>query len=402
MLEPVRLAPGNLRAQTSHLRELGPVVPVVLPGGVAAWAATTHSAVTEALAHPKVQKDKKHWRAFNAGEIPPDWPLISWIIAENMLTSDGEQHTRLRRLVSKAFTPRRVEHLRAGVVGIVEDLLDGMAAEAERTGGVVDLKPLFAQPLPMTVISDLFGVPGPERDGLHRLVGVFFDQSITPEAAVAAFFEMWTLLTGLVAAKRAEPGDDLTSALIAARDDEDRLSEDELLWSLVLIISAGYETTMNLIANAVRALLTHRDQLELLTSGKVEWSAAVEEVLRWDGPGGFVPMRYTTEEVELAGVRIPAGEALLMGYSSASRDPERHGGTAHLFDVTREDTSHLGFSHGRHYCLGANLARMEVNEALPRLFGRFPGLDLAVPAQDLPPLPSIIVSGVESLPVRLG
>ncbi|WP_436892007.1 cytochrome P450 family protein [Nocardiopsis dassonvillei] len=367
-----------------------------------AWAATTHAAVTEALAHPAVQKDKRHWRAFNAGEVPPDWPLISWIIAENMLTSDGEQHTRLRRLVSKAFTPRRVELLRGGVAGIVEDLLDGMAAEAERAGGVVDLKPFLAQPLPMTVISDLFGVSEADRGELHRLVKVFFDQSITPEAATATFFEMWTLLTGLAAAKRAEPGGDLTSALIAARDEEDRLSEDELIWSLVLIISAGYETTMNLITNAVRALLTHRDQLELLTSGEAEWSTAVEEVLRWDGPGGFVPMRYTTEEVELAGVRIPAGEPLLMGYSSAGRDPERHGDTAHLFDITRQDTSHLGFSHGRHYCLGANLARMEVTEALPRLFGRFPDLDLAVPEEDLPPLPSIIVSGVEGLPVRLG
>ncbi|MDE3724990.1 cytochrome P450 [Nocardiopsis sp. N85] len=353
------------------------------------------------MAHPRVQKDKRHWRAFNAGEIPPDWPLISWIIAENMLTSDGEQHTRLRRLVSKAFTPRRIEHLRSGIVGIVEGLLDGLAAEAERNDGVVDLKPHFAQPLPMTVISDLFGLPTRDRGELHRLVGVFFDQSITPDAAMATFFEMWTLLTTLVAAKRAEPGDDLTSALIAARDDEDRLSEDELIWSLVLIISAGYETTMNLIANAVRALLIHRDQLELLTNGEVAWSTAVEEVLRWDGPGEFVPMRYTTEDIELAGVAIPAGEPLLMGYASAGRDPGRHGDTAHLFDITREDTSHLGFSHGRHYCLGANLARMEVNEALPRLFERFPKLDLAIPVEDLPPLPSIIVSGVESLPVRL-
>ncbi|WP_306368382.1 cytochrome P450 [Nocardiopsis sp. CC223A] len=373
-----------------------------MPGDVTAWAATTHAAVTEALAHPGVQKDKRHWRAFNAGEIPPDWPLISWIIAENMLTSDGEQHTRLRKLVSQAFTPRRVEHLRSGVVGIVEGLLDGMAAEAERTGGVVDLKPHFAQPLPTTVISDLFGVSRQDRGELHRLVGVFFDQSITPEAAMATFFELWTLLTALVAAKRAAPGDDLTSALIAARDEQDRLSEDELIWSLVLIISAGYETTVNLITNAVRALLTHRDQLKLLDSGEVEWSTAVEEVMRWDGPGGFVPMRYTTGEVELAGVRIPAGEPLLLGYGSAGRDPERHGDTAHLFDITREDTSHLGFSRGRHYCLGANLARMEVNEALPRLFERFPGLELAVPVEDLPPLPSIIVSGVESLPVRLG
>ncbi|MFD6953612.1 cytochrome [Nocardiopsis sp. TSRI0078] len=363
---------------------------------------TTHAAVTEALADQRVQKDKKHWRAFNAGEVPPDWPLISWIIAENMLTSDGEEHTRLRRLVSKAFTPRRIERLREGVAAIVEGLLDRMEAEAEASAdGVVELKALLAQPLPMTVISDLFGLDEEARPKLHRLVGVFFDQSVTPEEAMTTFMEMWGVLTELVRAKRAEPGDDLTSALIAARDDDDRLSEDELIWSLVLIISAGYETTMNLIANAVRALVGHRDQLDMVLRGEVDWSRAVEEVLRWDGPGEFVPMRYTTEDIELAGVAVPAGEPLLMGYGSAGRDEERYGPTAHLFDVTREDTSHLTFSHGRHYCLGANLARMEVLEALPRLFGRFPGLHIAVADEELVPLPSIIGSGVEALPVRL-
>ncbi|WP_159945613.1 MULTISPECIES: cytochrome P450 [unclassified Nocardiopsis] len=363
---------------------------------------TTHAAVTEALADPRVQKDKRHWRALNAGEVPPDWPLISWIIAENMLTSDGEEHTRLRKLVSKAFTPRRVERMRGGVADLVESLLDRVEAEAAASGdGVVDLKALLAQPLPVTVISDLFGLDEESRPRLAEPVRSFFDQSVTPDQAMAAFAGMWETLTALVAAKRAEPGDDLTSALIAARDEEDRLSEDELVWSLVLIISAGYETTVNLIANAVRALVNHRDQLDLVLRGEVAWSTAVEEVLRWDGPGEFVPMRYTTEDIELAGVAVPAGEALLMGYASAGRDERRHGPTAHLFDVTREDTSHLAFSHGRHYCLGASLARLEALEALPRLFARFPGLDVAVPDDELVPLPSIIVAGVEALPVRL-
>jgi cytochrome P450 len=363
---------------------------------------TTHDAVTEALADPRVQKDKKHWEAFNAGEVPPDWPLISWIIAENMLTSDGDEHTRLRKLVSRAFTPRRLERLREGIVVLADDLLDSLEAEAAASpDGVVDFKATVAQPLPMTVISDLFGLDQEIRPKLHRLVGSFFDQTITPDAAMATFMEMWALLTELVAAKRAEPGDDLTSDLIAARDEGDRLSEDELVWSLMLIISAGYETTMNLITNAVRALLGHRDQLALVVSGEVGWDRAVEEVLRWDGATAFVPMRYTTEEIELAGVTVPAGEPLLLGYGSAGRDPERHGGTAHLFDITREDTSHLSFSHGRHYCLGASLARMEVLELLPRLFARFPGLSVAVAEEDLEELPSIIIGGLQGLPVRL-
>ncbi|WP_116245395.1 cytochrome P450 [Nocardiopsis sp. FIRDI 009] len=363
---------------------------------------TSHAAVTEALASPHVQKDKRHWRAFNAGEIPPDWPLISWIIAENMLTSDGEEHTRLRKLVSKAFTPRRIELLRGGVVAIIDGLLDGLEeAAAASEDGVVDLRALVAQPLPMIVTSDLFGLDEAIRPKLNRLVGQFFDQSVTPEAAMAAFTEITGVLTGLIATRREEPGDDLTTALIAARDEDDRLSEAELMWSLLLIISAGYETTMNLIANAVRALVTHRDQLDMLMAGRVPWSAAVEEVLRWDGPAEYLPMRYTTRDLDLAGVRVPAGEPLLLGYGGAGRDEERYGPTAGEFDITREDTSHLAFSHGRHYCLGASLARMEAGEALPRLFERFPKLDLAVPPEQLTPLPSIVISGVEELPVRL-
>ncbi|GAB2482526.1 cytochrome P450 family protein [Nocardiopsis aegyptia] len=363
---------------------------------------TTHAAVEEALADPRVQKDKKHWTAFNAGEIPPDWPLISWIIAENMLTSDGAEHTRLRKLVSRAFTPRRLERLREAIAVLADGLLDDLEAEAAAAeGGVVDFKATVAQRLPMTVISDLFGLDQEIRPKLHGQVNVFFDQSIAPDQAMATFMEMWALLTDLVATKRAEPGDDLTTDLIAARDEGDRLSEDELVWSLVLIISAGYETTMNLIANAVRALLGHRDQLDLVLAGEVGWDRVLEEVLRWDGASGFVPMRYTTEEFALAGVTVPAGEPLLLGYGSAGRDPERHGDTADLFDITREDTGHLSFSHGRHYCLGASLARMEVLELLPRLFARFPGLDLAVADQDLEPLPSFIVGGVQALPVRL-
>ncbi|MBQ1080052.1 cytochrome P450 [Nocardiopsis sp. B62] len=363
---------------------------------------TTHEAVSAALADPRVQKDKKHWTAFNNGEIPADWPLISWIINENMLAKDGEDHTRLRRLVSKAFTPRRVELLREGVVAIVESLLDDLErAAAESPDGVVDLRAIVSQPLPLTVVSELFGVDEETRPRLHRSVGVFFDQSVTPEEAMATFFELWGVLTGLVEAKRAEPGDDLTTALIAARDEEDRLTEDELIWNLVLFISAGYETTMNLVSNAVRALTHHRDQLDLVVAGKVEWSKAVEEVLRWDPPGQYVPMRYTTEDMELAGVPIPKGEPLLLGYGSAGRDDARHGPTSEEFDVTREDSSHLSFSHGRHYCLGASLARMEVNEVLPRLFERFPALHVAVDDADLVPAPSIISSGVDALPVRL-
>lgn len=363
---------------------------------------TTHAGVTEALADPRIQKNRKHWKAFNAGEIPPDWPLMSWIINENMLSQDGETHTRLRKLISKAFTPRRMELMRDDIVGIVERLLNDLEAGAAESGdGVVDFKEIVAMPLPLTVISELFGVEVAIRSEMHDLVSTFFDQSTTPEQAMQSFTRLWEVLTQLVAEKREQPGDDLTSALIASRDDQDKLTEDELIWALVLFISAGYETTMNLIPNVVRALVQHPDQLQLLLDGRAEWADATEEVLRWDSPGEYVPMRYTTEDMELAGVRIPQGEALLMGYGSTGRDKERYGETADVFDITREDTSHLSFSHGRHYCLGANLARMEVNELVPRLFERFPKIRIAVHDADLEPMPSIIVSGVKALPVRV-
>ncbi|MET9780927.1 cytochrome P450 family protein [Nocardiopsis alba] len=362
---------------------------------------TTHDAVVEALADPRVQKDKRHWRAFAAGEIPPDWPLISWIVNDNMLAKDGEDHTRLRRLVSKAFTPRRVERLRPAVVDIVERLLDDVEREAAASeDGVVDLKRSFAEPLPLTVIGDLFGLSEEDRPRMHRLVNAFFDQGVAPEEAFAIFGELWELLTVLVETKRAVPGDDLTTALITARDEDDALTENELIWNLVLFISAGHETTMNLIVNAVSMLDSHRDQLALVREGGISWDRAIEETLRFAGPAAYLPMRYTAEDMELAGIHLPKGEPLLLGYTSAGKDPERYGPTAGEFDVTREDTSHLSFSRGRHFCLGAGLARLEAREALPRLFERFPGLRVAPSTGAPAPMTSFIIDGLETLPVR--
>lgn len=365
---------------------------------------TGYSAVMEALAHPQVKKHRNHWRAWREGRVPADWQLISWVVNENMLSRDGEDHTRLRKLVSQAFTPRRIERLRPRVAEVVDRLLEETRAAAERSGsGVVDVKAHLALPLPMIVISDLFGVEEERRAELHRLAGAFFDQEITPEQAAAVHERIQVFLAELVARRRAEPGDDMTSALIAAREeDEDRLSETELVWTLILIISAGYETTMNLITNAVRALLTHPGQLDLVVRGEASWEDVIEETLRWDSAAQNVPIRYTSAEVEIGGVTVPEGEALILSYGSAGRDPRLHGDDAHLFDVTRQDKTHVSFAHGRHYCLGANLARLEVGEALPRLFARFPQLELAVPERELAGLPSIVSNGVQSLPVRLG
>lgn len=215
---------------------------------------------------------------------------------------------------------------------------------------------------------------------------------------------MLAVLGQVAAARPASPGDDLTSALIEAREENgDRLSEGELIGTLLLII-AGHETTLNLITNAVRALCAHRDQLELVRSDSsgAAWGAVVEETLRYDSPVSFFPFRYPTTDLAVGDTVIPRGAPVLVSYTSAGRDPHAHGADADRFDITREAaTRHLSFGHGAHYCLGAPLARMEATIALEALFTRFPALDLAVPDEELVPHASFVGNSPRELPVRL-
>jgi 2-hydroxy-5-methyl-1-naphthoate 7-hydroxylase len=370
---------------------------VELPGQVVAWAVTRHKMLAAVLADPRFAKHPSNWAAWVQGRIPKNWPLISWVAVDNMLVADPPEHARLRRLVSQAFTARRVASLEEAVAAITARLLDQL--ECRIQDGPVDLKEEFALPLPMTVIADLFGVPAEEHDQIHDLCTLVFDQTITPETAGANHQALQDYLAQLIAFKRAHPADDLTSALISARDTGDRLNESELLWTLILMIGAGFETTMNLIANAVRALLVHPHQLSLLREGTFGWHRAVEETLRWQPPIAALPFRYATEAVDLGGVRIRAGDPVLMCYAAAGRDPDQHGSDADRFDITRPNMSHLAFSHGPHYCLGAPLARLETTLALRLLFERLPDLRLAAPNDELVPTPSIVGNGVTILPV---
>ncbi|MBE1457600.1 cytochrome P450 [Nocardiopsis terrae] len=393
------LHPYDLHRQTAGLRGRGPVVEVEITGGVVVRALTGHDVIMEALAHPDVRKEARHWRPWAQGEIPMDWPLISWVAPDNMLTADGDRHRRLRTLVSQAFTPRRVEVLRPRVQEITAELLD--AAEAAGPGPV-DLKAALALPLPMTVISELFGVAPEHRDALHTLINRVFDATTTPEVAAQTNADMQTFLGSLAEEKAKNPGDDLTSALLAARaEGDERLSQSELVWTLILMIGAGYETTMNLIGNAAHALLTHPEQLALVRSGEASWADVVEETLRWDASIQYLPLRYTAEDLTLAGVHVPKGEALLVGFGAAGRDPGQHGSDAHVFDLKREQKGHLAFSHGPHFCLGAGLARLEGSTALEALFSRFPDIRLAE-GEEVPEAPSIVASGRSRLPVVLG
>lgn len=360
---------------------------------------THHDVLRDLLADPRFAKDPSHWRALAEGGVPEGWPLMTFIVNKGMTTADGEEHRRLRGLVTRAFTPRRVEALRPRIEEQTDALLDDLAASAP---GPVDLRERFAYPLPMTVISELLGVPVARRDEFHRRCDTLVSSAVPPTEAIANFRALHALLDAIVEEKRAAPADDLTSALIDAVEDGDRLSQAELTGTLLLMFLAGHATTLNLISNAVRALLTHPDQLALVRSGRVPWSAVVEETLRWDSPVGQFPMRYATEDVDVAGTLIRKGDAVLASYAAAGRDHRRHGPEAHRFDVSREPERHLSFGHGAHFCIGAPLARMEAETALSRLFGRFPDLALAADPDDLEPVPSVVSNAASTLPVTLG
>ncbi|WP_308312719.1 cytochrome P450 [Streptomyces sp. ISL-11] len=360
---------------------------------------TTQPLLKELLTDPRVSKDPhRHWPAWIDGEISPEWPLYTWVAVRNMFTAYGTDHRRLRTLVAKAFTARRTAALRPRIEELTNGLLD--ALDATPPGTPVDLREEYAYPIPIQVICELFGVTDEAtREGLRTCVDSIFHTSADPAEVTATYARVYELLGGLVATKRATPGDDMTSVLISAREEDgSRLTEQELVDTLLLVISAGHETTVNLLDNAIHALLTHPDQLALVRAGEADWDAVIDETLRHQAPVASLPLRYATEDIALPdGTVIERGDAIVAAYAAAGRDPGVHGADADRFDVTRAVKDHLAFGHGVHYCLGAPLARLEAAVALPALFARFPGLTLADPA-GLSPVESFISNGHRALP----
>lgn len=399
---PIALDPSgrDVQAEGARLREQGPAALVELPGQVRAWAVTSQDLLRSLLADPRVSKDPRHWAAWSRGEIPEDWPLRIWVSVRNMFTAQGPEHRRLRSLVASGFTARRTAALRPQIEQITGALLDGL--DALPGGQPADLRKMFAYPLPVEVICRLLGVPGAARPGIRQAVDVAFNSAATPAEASAASAQMYAILAGLVADKRAAPGDDLISALVGARDEDDgALSETELADTAFLMLAAGHETTVNLLDQAIVALLSHPGQLALVRAGRCAWSDVIEETLRWQAPVPYLPLRYAVEDIEIGGVTFARGDAILAAYAAANRDPAAHGDGADAFDVTRAGRQHTSFGYGAHHCLGAPLARLEAELALPALFARFPDLALAVPADRLGRLRTFLSNGHESLPVWL-
>ncbi|WP_033290183.1 cytochrome P450 family protein [Amycolatopsis jejuensis] len=378
----------------TSLREGSPVRFVVLPGGFPVWLVTGYAEARAAMTDPRLSSDGVYDRLerLRLGEDAES--AFSPDLAKNLLNLDPPDHTRIRKLVATAFTTRTVAPLRPRIEQIAGDLLDEMAGP-----DVVDLLPAFAYPLPIRVICELLGIPFSDRDEFtawsHTMVA-----ATGPEEVGAASMRMAAYLGELVEAKRAEPGDDLLSRLVHVTEDGDRLSRPELISTAVVLLTGGFETTVNLISSGLLALLQHPDQLALLRADRSLLPGAIEEFLRYETPNNLSSPRYTTEPVRLGGVEIPAGQFVMVSWLAANRDA-RFTEPARL-DVTRRAGGHLAFGHGIHYCLGAPLARLEGEIAFGKLLERFPRIELAVPPEELSWRFSTAMHGLQTLPLRVG
>ncbi|WP_326768730.1 cytochrome P450 [Streptomyces sp. NBC_01591] len=376
---------ANPHPYYEKLRAAGPVHTVRTDEFERVWLVVGYDEARATLADQRFAKD---WRGL------PGAPAEMDPIFLNMLELDAPHHTRLRKLVAREFTARRVEALRPRVQQITDELLDAMVP-----AGRADLVDALAFPLPMTVICELIGVPDLDRDAFRRLTkGVITPAS--PEQEAEAVRAMNEYLRELIEDKRCSPGDDLMSALVRTRDEEgDGLSPDELVGMAFLLLVAGHETTVNLIANGVRALLDHPGQLAALRDDPELIGGAVEEMLRYDGPVETATFRYPREQVEIGQRVVPAGAPVLVSLAGADRDRGRYP-EPDTFDIRRDARGHLAFGHGVHFCVGAPLARMEGRIAIRTLLERCPSLASDAEAGELDWIPGMLIRGVRGLPVR--
>ncbi|MFY0528473.1 cytochrome P450 family protein [Archangium gephyra] len=378
----------------ARMRQEAPLVRLVDPYyKIPVWVATRYKDAVELMRDSRFTKDVR--------KLPDSSPSKQMrsgsfdAISQHMLSADPPDHTRLRTLVSKAFTPRRVEELRSRVTAIAHRLLD-----AVQPSGSMDLLDAFAFPLPVTVIAEMLGVPQEDQEQFREWTNIVInpptDGNMKPiEAAGMQFVQYFQ---GLMARRRSEPRDDLLSALLTAEEQGDRLSPIELISMLFLLLVAGHETTVNLIGNGVWALLQHPEQLERLRANPALIDSAVEEMLRYRGPVETTTQRWAPQDLEFRGQVIPAGETVVASLLAADHDPEQFA-EPERFDITREPNRHIAFGFGIHFCLGAPLARLEGTIAINLLLKRMPRLRLAEDPARLRWRDGILVNGLQRLPV---
>ena len=398
-VRPVNILSREFKADPfpfyARLRADAPVYRTKLPDKRNAWLVTRYDDVAALLKDERFVKDRRS--VMNPEQLgkQPWMPGFLRPLERNMLDLDDPDHYRLRTLIHQAFTPRIIEGLRERVQTIADDLLN-----AAIPIGRMDVVKDYALPLPLTVITELLGVPGHDHAKFHRwsktIVQIGSAGSMI--RAVPSLFVFMRYLRKLIETKRANPEDDLLTALIQAEEDGDKLSEDELLAMVMLLLIAGHETTVNLIASGALALLEHPEQLERLRCDPAIIKPATEELLRYASPVETATERYALEDVTLHGVTVPKGELVLAVLASANRDEAQFAHPEEL-DLTRTPNRHLASGQGVHFCLGAPLARLEGQIAIPTLLRRLPELHLRVASETLRWRPTFVVRGLESLPV---
>jgi cytochrome P450 PksS len=379
-----------------RLRDETPVAPVALPSGMTVWLVTRYDDVVTVLRDERFPKTRD---SIPGPKVPlPPTPKMFEPLTRHMLNADPPDHTRLRALVSRAFTPALVEGMRGRIQAIADGLLDGIAGRPR-----VDLLRDYALPIPTTVIAEMLGVPVEDRHRFHHWSRTILMSSASGWGLWKSLPAVWRFsryIRRLIAARRAEPRDDLAGALVRAEEAGDRLTGDELLAMIFLLLVAGHETTVNLIGNGVLALLEHPAEMERLRGDGRLLAPAVEELLRFTSPVETATRRFAREDVALSGVTIPRGALALPVIASANRDGRQFADPDRL-DVGREPNRHLAFGLGPHYCLGAPLARLEGQIALATLLRRTKEVRPAVPPRSLRWRGGLVVRGLEALPVEI-
>jgi cytochrome P450 PksS len=390
---------ANPFAYYELLRDEAPVHPVTLPDKRQAWLVTRYDDVNALLRDARFVKSIQNVpRAPGEPPVKQQWmPAFAKPLQQTMLDLDGADHDRLRRLAHHAFTPKLVEQLRDQVQSITDQLIDRALAK-----GRMDARQDFALPLPVTIIAALLGVPAEDHDKFHRWSSALIGSasSIDVLLSLPSLWQFVRYVRGLIAMKRKQPSDDLTTALLQANEGGAALSDDETVAMIVLLLIAGHETTVSLISSGVLALLQHPEQLARLRSDPALMKGAIEELLRLTSPIAIATERYATEDVTIAGAAIPRG-ALTLGVLLSANHDERQFEQPDALDITRQNNRHLAFGQGAHYCLGAPLARLEAHVAFSTLLARAPNLRLAVPANRVKWCKSLVVRSIESLPVLL-